>query len=42
MITIYYGFQPSPILHACSGAVEDLMKNYDAALAMHAAALSLH
>ena len=42
LLTVYYGVQPNAILHACSGAVENLVKNYDAALAMHSAALSLH
>jgi NADH-quinone oxidoreductase subunit M len=43
VLTIWYGIQPNAILHACSGAVEQLVKNYDAALAVtRTAALSLH
>jgi NADH-quinone oxidoreductase subunit M len=42
LLTVYYGVQPNAILHACSGAVENLVKNYDAALAVHSAALTLH
>ena len=43
VLTIYYGVHPAPILDACSGAVAELVKGYDAALALtKTAALSLH
>ncbi|MCW2316395.1 NADH-quinone oxidoreductase subunit M [Rhodoblastus acidophilus] len=42
-LTIWYGVQPNQIVHACSGAVAALIKNYDAALAVtRTAALSLY
>jgi NADH-quinone oxidoreductase subunit M len=42
VLTIYYGVHPGPILDACSGAVAELVKGYDAALSMtKTAALSL-
>ncbi|MCW2285713.1 NADH-quinone oxidoreductase subunit M [Rhodoblastus acidophilus] len=43
LLTIWYGIQPNQVLHACSGAVAQLIKNYDAALAVtRTAALSLY
>jgi NADH-quinone oxidoreductase subunit M len=43
LLTIWYGVQPNQVLHACSGAVAALIKNYDAALAVtRTAALSLY
>ncbi|MBB4199171.1 NADH-quinone oxidoreductase subunit M [Rhodoblastus sphagnicola] len=43
IVTLWYGVQPNQILHACSGAVAQLVKNYDAALAVtRTAALSLY
>jgi len=43
VLTIYYGVHPAPILDACSGSVAELVKGYDAALALtKTAALSLH
>jgi NADH-quinone oxidoreductase subunit M len=43
VLTIFYGVHPAPILDACSGSVAELVKGYDAALALtKTAALSLH
>jgi NADH-quinone oxidoreductase subunit M len=43
LLTIYYGVQPNAILDACSGAVAQLVKNYDAAISLtRTAALSLY
>ena len=34
VMTIYYGIHPAPVLDACSGAVAELIKGYDQALAL--------
>ena len=43
LLTIYYGVHPGPILDACAASVDQLVKGYDAALAVtKTAALALH
>jgi NADH-quinone oxidoreductase subunit M len=43
LLTIYYGVHPGPILDACAASVDQLIKGYDAALAVtKTAALALH
>ena len=43
LLTLYYGVHPGPILDACAASVDQLIKGYDAALAVtKTAALALH
>ena len=43
LLTIYYGVHPGPILDACAASVDQLVRGYDAALAVtKTAALALH
>ena len=43
VLTIYYGVHPGPILSTCAASVSELVKNFDAAVAVtKTAALALH
>ena len=33
LLVVYYGVQPQPILDACAASVNELIRNWDAALA---------